>query len=341
MRQELTALRDRQETAQEQPVVSVCCTTYQQVDFIKTAIEGFLMQKTNFPVEILIRDDASKDGTAEIVREYADAHKTVIRPILNKENLFSKGVAPMRDLMSKATGKYIALCEGDDYWSDPLKLQKQVDFMKKNPDCSLCYHITRVKLADHSLEDYLLGAENVQAPTKFTLQEFIRTNNAMGIRTVAMLFKTEALKGVADWYYKAPLGDLILQLHLGTQGKYGYLPEEMAIYNRGNPGAWSANNHSVEWRMRQIEQHNKTHILFDKSTNGKYHSLIKKRNNEWVLSRIKYIQKHFDRSAQFKIMKKYFGLILPRNKTNLLIWLQFILGDKGMARLIAVKHRIF
>lgn len=101
---------------QNSPLVSICCTTYNHENFIREAIKGFLIQKTNFPVEIIIHDDASTDGTAIIVKEYADKHPELIIPIFQKENQYSKGVKPFLNyLIPKARGKYIDVCEGDDY----------------------------------------------------------------------------------------------------------------------------------------------------------------------------------------------------------------------------------
>lgn len=117
------------------PLVSIDCTTYNHENFIRDAIEGFLMQKTTFPVEILIHDDASTDKTASIVREYEEKYPHLIKPIYQTENQYSKRDGSIgRIQRGRARGKYVALCEGDDYWTDPLKLQKQVDFLENNKD---------------------------------------------------------------------------------------------------------------------------------------------------------------------------------------------------------------
>lgn len=122
------------------PLVSICCITYNHEPYIREAIEGFLLQKTSFPIEIIIYDDASTDRTAEIVKEYADKHLELIIPIFQSENQYSQGVKPSRTyVIPRARGKYIAICEGDDYWTDPLKLQKQVDFLEANPDYGLVH----------------------------------------------------------------------------------------------------------------------------------------------------------------------------------------------------------
>lgn len=124
------------------PLVSICCITYNHAPFIRQCLDGFLMQKTSFPIEILIHDDCSTDGTTEIVKEYAAKYPDLIFPMYETENQYSKPNRQPIDFYNyrRARGKYIAYCEGDDYWTDPLKLQKQVDFMEANPEYSLCVH---------------------------------------------------------------------------------------------------------------------------------------------------------------------------------------------------------
>lgn len=121
------------------PLVSICCVTYNHVEFIKRCIDGFLMQKTNFQYEILIHDDCSTDGTREIIEDYAAKYPLTIFPIFEEENQYSKGVWVDGYNYCRAKGKYIAYCEGDDFWIDSMKLQKQVDFMKAHPNCTVCF----------------------------------------------------------------------------------------------------------------------------------------------------------------------------------------------------------
>lgn len=131
------------------PLVSICCIAYNHEKYIRQTIEGFLMQVTAFPIEILIHDDASLDNTANIIREYEEMHPELILPIYQKENQYSKGIKINATfLYPRARGKYIALCEGDDYWIDPYKLQKQVDILERNPRCGLVF--TRFAVVDEN-----------------------------------------------------------------------------------------------------------------------------------------------------------------------------------------------
>ena len=143
----------------EQPIVSICSITYNHAPYIRQCLDGMLMQQTNFAFEIIINDDCSTDGTTEIIREYAEKYPDIIKPIFHRENQYQKGVRGMfaKYVFPKAQGKYIALCEGDDYWTDPLKLQKQVDFLETYPDYSLYFHNAMVHFEDGKTSDHPFG----------------------------------------------------------------------------------------------------------------------------------------------------------------------------------------
>ena len=137
-----------------EPLVSICCLTYNHAPFIKECLDGFLRQKTDFPIEILIHDDASTDGTDGIIRDYTERYPELFFPIYEVENQYSKGFSLAPSVMdithnySRARGKYIAYCEGDDYWTDPYKLQKQVDFLETHQNYSVCWHRCKRFLCD-------------------------------------------------------------------------------------------------------------------------------------------------------------------------------------------------
>ncbi|WP_180001671.1 glycosyltransferase [Acinetobacter sp. YH12255] len=122
------------------PIVSICCTTYNHEKFITSALRGFLIQETEFPFEIIIQDDASTDETANIIRQYQLKYPKLIKPIYHNENLYSKGFKPLIMAMEKCCGKYIAVCEGDDYWCDENKLSRQVSYLDSNQDIVISSH---------------------------------------------------------------------------------------------------------------------------------------------------------------------------------------------------------
>ncbi len=145
-------------TSQEPLILSIRCITYNHEPFIRQCLEGFVMQKTNFRFEAIVHDDASTDGTADIVREYAAKYPDIIKPILETENQYSKRNGSIGRIMDAACkGKYIALCEGDDYWTDPNKLQKQVDFLESHPDYAMCFHNAIIHYEEGDIEDRIFA----------------------------------------------------------------------------------------------------------------------------------------------------------------------------------------
>ena len=236
-------MKDRSKKIVESaPIVSICCLTYNHESFIHEAVNGFLMQKTNFPFDIIIHDDASTDRTAEIIREYEANYPTIIKGIYQKENQYSKGARGMfvRYVFPHAKGKYIALCEGDDYWTDPFKLQKQVDFLEANEDYAICFHNV-YELAD-SEESQLLNLDATLEGETFTIKDLAKGNF---IHTPSVVFRNGLIKRFPVWFKDSPVGDYPLYMLLAQHGKIGRLPQVMATY-RMNVGVWS--KHSFTYR---------------------------------------------------------------------------------------------
>lgn len=218
------------------PLVSICCITYNHESFIQDAIDGFLMQKTSFPIEILIYDDASTDETANIIKVYEDKHPYIIKPIYQTENQYSKGVRPTAKFnLPRAKGKYIALCEGDDYWTDPLKLKKQVDLLEANPDFSSYFHNTTCVYENGSQE-----CVNYVAPTHklfFTLYDLSIEGNF--IPTCSIMFRRELLGQLPDWWNTLYARDWGLHILNSQYGNIGYIDEFMGVYRNHSGGLWS------------------------------------------------------------------------------------------------------
>jgi glycosyltransferase involved in cell wall biosynthesis len=321
---------------EQKPLVSVCVMTYQHVNYIKDCLEGILIQQTDFPFEILLGEDESTDGTREICLEYAKKYPNKIRLFLHhRENNIKINGNPTGRFnllysFFKAKGKYIALCEGDDYWTDPLKLQKQAEFMDENEDCNLSYHNTRVTSAEESKDDYIKQLKGTDSAKKFSLIEYIN-GNGLNVWTVTMMIRSKIISEIPDWFYKTPFGDLPLKLLCVYHGMIGYIPETMSVYREAVPGSWSEHHADINWISKHIHDRNYIYNLFDEYTQYRYHSAIKKTNKRWIRGNIMRVQQDKNRSKQLKLIRKYFLSLISITKSNLIIWFNFLFGyDVGM-----------
>lgn len=209
-------------------MVSIICLTYNHASYIQECLDGFLMQKTDFPFEVIIHDDASTDGTTDIIRKYAAKYPNIIKPILQKENQYSKHKnfsIIIQNCFNNTLGEYIAYCEGDDYWTDPHKLQKQVDFLDKNPDYSLCY--TKVQRFNQITQKYIdiFGGEGE------TFEQLLNQNT---IPTLSVVFRQSIfisyLKEINPQTKNWPMGDYPIWLYVAQKSKIRFINQITGIY---------------------------------------------------------------------------------------------------------------
>jgi len=243
-----------------QPKVSICFVTYNQASYIKVSLDSILMQKTNFDFEIIIHDDASTDGTSDIIWDYQKRYPNIIKPQIQIENQWSKGVRGIfaRFTFPRCKGKYIALCEGDDYWTDPLKLQKQVDFLENNNDVNICFHRANLlKNGDFSLHEIPQGFEG----KSFSYIELLKQYNF--ITTASVLFRKPEKFDIPDWYFKLPFGDLGLYKLISSHNKKLYcLNEVMSVYRIHNDGMWSGLN-ELDAQKKYLSFYNNIYIALN------------------------------------------------------------------------------
>jgi len=230
------------------PFVSIVCLAYNHESFIRDAIEGFLLQKTSFPVEILIHDDASVDKTADIIREYEARFPNLIKPIYQTENQYSQGNRPGRINRMRAKGKYVALCEGDDYWTDPLKLQKQVDFLERNEEYSMA--CTNFSMVDENRD--LIKKWGWEDGGK---REYIDQETILGRftpQTLTVLLRRDYLNKVDPLLdeYDFPNGDVALFSAITGYGPCYFLNEITGCYRLNMNGIWSKKEISEQLKMR-------------------------------------------------------------------------------------------
>lgn len=272
----------------QEPFVSICCLTYNHESYIEAALEGFLKQKVSFSYEILIHDDASTDSTARIIRRYAEKYPDIIKPVLQRENQYSKGITNPSGAFNfpRARGKYIAMCEGDDYWTDERKLQTQIDYLESHPDCSLCIHSARIITMDGSKSDKRMRPykkNRVIFP-----EEMI--DKGCGYPTASMVFRSSLVKELPSYYTECPVGDTPLQLMAASKGYGYYIDQDMSIYRLGGASSWTIQGKQGDYEAKQkkyYEEMRKSYAAFDKATSGRFHeAVISAVRRTWYLTKV-------------------------------------------------------
>lgn len=258
------------------PIVSIRCLAYNHENYIERALNGFLIQETTFPFEIIIHDDASTDNTAKIIRKYEKKYPKIIKPIYEVENQYSKKDDSLRKIMNTHIhGKYVALCEGDDYWISNDKLEKQINFMEKHPEYTMSFHAA----------NYVDNGKILSNDRKFKKEcdisaKIIIEGGGDYCATASLCYKREYDFIFPKYRLMADIGDYPLQILLATSGKVHYFPEIMCNYEIGNHNSWT---HKIQQYEKKV-QHWKTEIswlkCFNELTEFKYRTSV---NNRFVL----------------------------------------------------------
>ncbi len=268
---------------ESQIVVSVICAAYNHEKYIVDTIEGFVMQKTTFPIEFIIHDDASTDKTADIIRDYEKRYPKIIKPIYQTVNGYGTG-RNTKAIMAAVRGKYIAWCEGDDYWTDPLKLQKQVDFLEANEDYSLCFHNALIMWDDKSRDPRYFCAKDQKQTS--SVEDVIKE---WFIPSQSMMFRSEYIKPLPKFFEGIYNGDWALHMLLADKGKIGYIDKVMSVY-RKNDGSLSATMKS-DYIYDQLvillkKFNNYTKNKYDKIISERIEDLLQKAHRKKMISKI-------------------------------------------------------
>ncbi len=251
-------------------VVTICCTVYNHEPYLRKALDGFVEQKTNFPFEIVIHDDASTDNSAAIIREYCEKYPHLFYPIFQEENQYSKGVRVSRTFVyPHVRGKYVAICEGDDYWCDENKLQMQVDYMEAHPTCSMCVHDTAIINPNGDfIGKYLNGSRRDR---DYSAEQVIRADGGGICQTSAYLAKRDIIVNRPELYDIKNVGDYPNLIYAGISGYVHYIGRVMSCYRVGHATSWSTrasqNKQAIVERFT-AEYEDLTRI--DRETNYKY-----------------------------------------------------------------------
>ena len=268
--------------ADQTPLVSVICTAYNHKKYIRDTLNGFLMQRTNFPFEILIHDDASTDGTTAVILEYAAAYPNIIVPIIQTENQYSKGNnwGHPKTINSHIRGKYVALCEGDDYWTDSSKLEKQISYMEAHPDCTMTFHTV-----NYEENGKVTGNDgHGHKECDFTIEDLIVGGGAF-CATSSLCCRTDAYLQYPRFRIMAEIGDYPQQILMGMLGRVHYFPEVMGVYRFKASGSWTKGAYKPEGSLAMYKLAvNQTRWMteFDCYTNHKYEDLVSEQINAVV-----------------------------------------------------------
>ncbi|SMO86559.1 Glycosyltransferase involved in cell wall bisynthesis [Flavobacterium resistens] len=273
--------------------------TYNQKDYISNCIDSILMQRTNFPIEIVIGDDNSTDGTREIIKNYAYEYPDIIKLNLReKRGMGLPGKQNFMTTLEMCSGEYISLCEGDDYWTDPYKLQKQVDFLEANQDCNICFHRANM-LEKGELRLHQMPQEFESKPFKYI--ELLEYFNF--IMTASVVFRKPENFYLPKWFNTMLIGDMSLyKIVSGTKNIY-CLPEIMSVYRIHDKGVWSGMD-QMKSKKRYLEFYRSIFPVLDENEKKVVRSKVKIVKQE--IARLKFPQNKF----LSQIYLKYFSLKL-------------------------------
>lgn len=291
-------------------MVSISCLTYNHEPYIRKCLDGFVMQKTNFKFEVLIHDDASTDKTADIIREYEAKYPDIIKPIYQTENQHSQHVPISRKFQyPRIKGKYYAICEGDDYWIDDQKLQKQFDFMESHPDYSMCVHraIFRQTNIDGTFKDSVFP--NIKSSKDYSVEEAIIGGGSL-ISTNSMFSRSKNTGTMPSCFKAKGFGDYQAFVYGTICGKVHCMEEVMSVYNYCTPGSWTSrvwsdNSKKIDHLKEEIRMLGEV----DKHYEYKYHDAIQSKIHasnfkRFLLENNKKELNSDEFRSEYKMMKK-------------------------------------
>lgn len=253
--------------------VSVICNVFNHGAYVRDALEGFVSQKTDFPFEVLVHDDASTDNSQEIIREYEQKYPHIIKPIYQTQNQYSQRISVTRTFqVPRIRGKYVALCEGDDYWTDPLKLQKQYDFMESHPDYAMCACST-VWL------DMATGTEKnlcrVDTDREIPLEEIVLETKGRPFQYATFFVLKEVFCTYPDWRSRFGVGDTPLALQAAVTGKVWMLADTMAVYRNQAPGSWTSRiSANTSYKVASFQKMIVGFTAFNEATDRQYDAVV-------------------------------------------------------------------
>ncbi|MFC1593949.1 glycosyltransferase [Candidatus Omnitrophota bacterium] len=284
--------------SEKRPKVSVVTRTYNQEKFIAQAIESVLMQQVDFDYEFVIGEDCSSDATREVVLRYQKKYPEIIRPFLPEHNVGRH--KNFGTILEMTRGHYTALLDGDDYWVDPHKLQRQVEYLDSHPECSLCFH-NAILVYESETKNHLFNTEQLQPI--LTLEDLLHRNF---IPSCSPVFRTKVYGILPQWFYSIPVCDWPLFILCAQKGSLKYFEEPMGVYRIHHGGIWAQSYEEVSTgRIQQRQADIEVYKIFSKHLGSAYEKLIKKEIKGRVLQKHKEQIKHMLASAFPTVYRAY------------------------------------
>lgn len=307
-------------------LVSVICNTYNHENYIRDALESFIVQKTEFPFEILVHDDASTDRTPQIIAEYTEKYPNLIKPYFQQENQYSKGVRVTSSFQyPRAKGEFFAICEGDDYWTDEYKLQKQTMGMINNPEVDVCAH-KAIKIR----EGKTVGIISPRNESCIIPVEEVILGGGGYVATSSLMFRRDSIMNETPMQRIISL-DYVSQIQGALRGGMLYLNDEMSAYRLNSYESWSTRmGRDKKNQIDHIKTIEEMLLCLNEYTENRYSDAIKKKirmntfSSLYVQSKYKeMLQKEYDDiytelpyRRQLKIRLKYIMSLIKIDGKN-------------------------
>jgi glycosyltransferase involved in cell wall biosynthesis len=278
--------------------VSVIVHTYNHEKFIRQTLDSILNQQVNFEYEVIVGDDASPDSTPKIIQEYQQKFPNIIKPMLHPKNLGGFGKNNTLATLSVCQGQYIAAMDGDDYWTNPTKLQKQVDFLDNNPDFVACFHNALIHFEDGSHPDSYVNDATQRVVT--TIEDLVGEDEVWYMATSAVMFRNGIMTHYPKWFHESKSGDIPRYILLGKHGKFYYINEVMSVYRKNGGGmSFTDGKQDADFLFNRIGMYKG----IDSELNYKFHKTVNKNIARYYLMLANSVQ-----YGDNFIMSKYYAL---------------------------------
>lgn len=257
-------------------VVSICCMTFNQKSYIGQTLKSFLNQQVEFKYEIIVHDDASTDGTTEILKEFQEKYPDIVKPVYQTVNQYSKGKNILKDyIIPVSKGTYLAFCEGDDFWCDKMKLQRQVDFLNQHKNYSACVHNTSIWNQETNSINQKINKLDFDVQN-ITIEHILKWDANVPFHTSSIVCRKSIFGKELPEFFTIPksFGDYPLALYMAMEGKIYYSNDTMSVYRLLVPNSYSNRIRSINFQIRKESE--KLHMLkeFNRYSKYQYNGLI-------------------------------------------------------------------